>query len=92
MCDCKKIEGFQQSLSKANFLTAQTGEIYVVYFHKAVNLTFVRKESDLNDDLGICCYFLPDGTEVEYKAQPVIAQPTEETPVISKASAAKKSE
>ena len=92
MCDCKKIEGFSQSLSKANFLTAQTGETYVVYVHKAVNLTFVRKESDLSDDLGICCYFLPDGTEVEYKAQPVVEQPTEETSVISKKTSAKKSD
>lgn len=67
MCNCQDTEGFDQSLSKAKFLTESTGEVHVAYVHKAVNQSFVRKESDLSDELGICCYFLADGTEVKYK-------------------------
>ena len=66
MCNCTKADGFKAKLSEAQKLTNETGETHVVYVHKAVNMAFVRKETDLNDELGICCYYTPDGKEVEY--------------------------
>lgn len=74
MCNCQTIEGFQQSLSKAESLTKSTGETHVVYVHKAVGMSFVRKESELNNELAICCYFLPNGKEVIYT--PKVAEKT----------------
>jgi len=71
MCNCTQTEGFQQSLSKAKSLTDKTGETHVVYVHKAVGRSFVRKESELNDELNICCYFLPNGKEVVYTPKEV---------------------
>jgi hypothetical protein len=65
-CKCEDANGFQEKMSLAKKQTRLTGEIHVVYVHKAVNQTFMRKETELNNDLGICCYFLPDGTEVEW--------------------------
>ncbi len=65
-CNCEKANGFQEKLGLAKRETKKTGETHVVYVHKATNTVFMRKESDLNNDLKICCYFLPDGTEVEW--------------------------
>jgi hypothetical protein len=70
MCNCAKTPGFKEKLALAKKQTEKTGETHVVYVHKASNTVFMRKQSDLNDSLGICCYFLPDGTEVEYKSTP----------------------
>lgn len=66
MCNCKDTNGFKQKLAEAKKLTDETGEVHVVYVHKATQTVFMRKETSLNDELKICCYFLPDGTEVEY--------------------------
>ena len=44
----------------------ETGEMHVVYVHKATDTAFMRKEINLTNDLGICCYFLSDGTEIEW--------------------------
>lgn len=66
MCDCKKTEGFSEKLREANALTQSTGELYVVFVLKPLKAVFVCKEADLNDEMGICCYFTPDGTEVLY--------------------------
>ncbi len=66
MCSCKEANGFKEKLHQAKTLTEQTGEIHVVYVHKAVKHAFIRKEIDLTDALGICCYYLPDGTEKPY--------------------------
>ncbi len=68
-CNCKETNGFKEKLVEAKRLTAETGEVHVVYVLDVPNNgkhVFLRKESNLNDDLGICCYFLTDGTEVEY--------------------------
>lgn len=84
MCNCENVEGFKQSLSKAKSLTEETGETHVVYVHHAVEHSFVRKESDLSDDLGICCYFLPNGKEVQYNPKETVskvAQPVEKKPI-----------
>ena len=66
MCDCNKTLGFKEKLAEAKALTAETRQNHVVYVHKATASVFMRKESDLTDALGICCYYLPDGTEVVY--------------------------
>ncbi|WDF45251.1 hypothetical protein PQ459_10105 [Chryseobacterium sp. KACC 21268] len=66
MCNCKNKVGFKQKLKEAEKLTKETGDLHVVYVHKATDTIFVRKETDLNDDLKICCYFTPDGKEVLY--------------------------
>lgn len=71
-CNCRNTEGFNSKLSLAKKETEKTGEVHVVYVHKASNTVFMRKESQLTDALGICCYFLPDGTEVEYKKSEII--------------------
>src|ERR1700712_4178385 len=65
-CACEKTQGFKQKLSLAKEKTQSTGKIHVIFVMKAVGQVFVCKESELTDELGICCYFLPDGTEVEY--------------------------
>lgn len=69
MCDCKKTDGFKQKLVEAKTLTEQTGETHVVYSKEVPGqgkFAFMRKQSELSDALGICCYYLPDGTEVEF--------------------------
>lgn len=69
MCDCKKTDGFKQKLAEAKKLTEETGETHVVYTKEVPGQgkhIFLRKETDLNDELGVCCYYLSDGTEVEY--------------------------
>jgi hypothetical protein len=73
MCNCKNTNGFNQKLAEAKALTAETGQTHVVYAKEVPGqgkFVFMRKESDLNDALGICCYFLPDGTEVVYTPKP----------------------
>jgi hypothetical protein len=68
-CNCKETNGFKEKLAEAKRLTTETGETHVIYVLNVPNNgkhVFLRKESDLNDSLGICCYFLPGGTEVEY--------------------------
>ncbi|WP_027381872.1 hypothetical protein [Epilithonimonas caeni] len=66
MCDCKNKVGFKDKLREAGKKTKDTGILHVVYVHKATDSIFIRKESDLNDELNICCYFTPDGKEVLY--------------------------
>lgn len=65
MCNCQETPGFNEKLKIAKQLTEQTGETHVVYIRKAVGHAYIRKESDIANAVGICCYFLPDGTEVE---------------------------
>ena len=65
-CTCENTIGFKEKLAEAKKLTEETGQTHVVYVHKAVGQVFMRKEKDLHNNLGICCYFLPDGTEVIY--------------------------
>ena len=65
-CNCKKTQGFLDKLRIAQAKTKETGDTYVVFIMEAVKQMFVCKEDDLTDDMGICCYFLPDGTEVAY--------------------------
>lgn len=75
MCNCKETSGFKEKLAEAQRLTAETGETHVVYAKQVVGhgkFSFMRKETDLTDELGICCYYLPDGTEKPYTAQPII--------------------
>lgn len=72
-CNCRNTEGFKQKLKEAQNLTAQTGEVHVVFVLNKV--IFVCKETDLSDNLGIYCYFLADGTELPYmqaKTQEII--------------------
>lgn len=69
MCNCKNTDGFKLKLAEAKALTVETGQIHVVYALEIPGNgkhVFMRKESELNNSLGICCYFLPDGTEVIY--------------------------
>lgn len=66
MCNCKNKVGFNEALRKAKSLTKTTDEQHVVFYMPLVKEFFVTKESELNDELGICCYFNTDGTEVEY--------------------------
>ncbi|MEC4050598.1 hypothetical protein OX284_014255 [Flavobacterium sp. SUN046] len=66
MCSCKETKGFSEQLAIAKKLTEQTGETHVVYVPKAVGVPYMRKESDMVGDLGICCYTLPTGEEVPY--------------------------
>ena len=69
MCNCKYTNGFKQKLAEAKQLTEETGRTHVVYALNVPNNgkhVFMRKLSDLNDSLGICCYYLPNGEEVEY--------------------------
>jgi len=68
-CKCEDANGFKEKLALAKKQTRTTEETHVVYVHKAVNQAFMRKETELNDELGICCYFLPDGTEIEWTAE-----------------------
>lgn len=65
MCNCQETPGFNEKLKIAKQLTEQTGETHIVYVRKAVGHAYIRKESDIANAVGICCYFLPDGTEVE---------------------------
>ena len=74
MCNCKETTGFKQQQAEAKRLTELTGGQHVVYHMKAVGLNFVGKETDLNDELGICCYYLPDGTEKLYTPSSAIAK------------------
>ncbi len=67
MCNCKTTPGFNEKLREAAGKTKTTGEIHVVYVYKKSGTIFIRKESELNDEMGICCYFLSDGTEVIYQ-------------------------
>ncbi len=83
MCNCKETNGFAERLAEAKRLTEETKEVHVVYVHKKVNLPFMRKEKDLTDALGICCYFLPDGTEIIYTKKEVVAK-TKSTKNVSK--------
>ena len=66
MCDCRKKEGFKQKLNEAKKLTEETGVQHVVFYMETVNKLFVGAENAINDDYGICCYFMPDGTEIQY--------------------------
>ena len=69
MCNCKETNGFKEKLAEAQRLTAETGEVHVVFAKQVVGhgkFSFMRKETDLTDELGICCYYLPDGTEKEF--------------------------
>lgn len=65
-CNCRKTQGFNDKLKIAQAETKRTGQIHVVFILEAVKGIFVCKEDDLQDDFGIYCYFLPDGTEVAY--------------------------
>lgn len=65
-CNCRKTQGFNDKLKIAQTETRRTGDTYVVFVMEAVKQIFVCKEDDLTDDMGIYCYFLPDGTEVAY--------------------------
>lgn len=73
-CGCENTQGFKQKLSLAKERTNTTGEIHVVFVMKAVGQVFVCKETDLTDEMGICCYFLPDGTEVHYKVKKELSE------------------
>lgn len=69
MCNCKDTNGFKQKLAQARNLTAETGETHVVYALEVPGHgkhVFLTKESLLTDELGICCYYLPNGKEIEY--------------------------
>jgi UDP-N-acetyl-D-mannosaminuronic acid transferase (WecB/TagA/CpsF family) len=69
MCNCKNTDGFKLKLAEAKALTVETGQTHVVYALEIPGNgkhVFMRKESELNNSLGICCYFLPDGIEVVY--------------------------
>lgn len=66
MCTCIKTDGFQNKLKLAKLRTNATGVTHVVFVLKALKQVFVCKEEDLTDDLGICCYYLYDGTEIPY--------------------------
>lgn len=69
MCNCKQTNGFNQKLVEAKQLTTETGESYVVYAKEIPGHgkhVFVIKEDSITDALGICCYFMPDGTEKIY--------------------------
>ncbi len=69
MCNCINTNGFKEKLHEATLLTVETGETHVVYAKEVPDHgkhVFLTKESLLTDDLGICCYYLPDGTEKEY--------------------------
>jgi hypothetical protein len=70
-CNCKKTQGFNDKLRLAQAETKRTGETHVVFIMEAVKQIFVCKEDDLTDDMGVCCYFLPDGTEVAYTTDKV---------------------
>ena len=65
-CNCRKTQGFNDKLKIAQAKTKQTGDVHVVFIMEAVKQIFVCKEDDLKDNMGVCCYFLPDGTEVAY--------------------------
>jgi hypothetical protein len=85
-CNCKETNGFKEKLAEAKRLTAETGELHVIYaldVPRQGKHVFLRKESQLNNNLGICCYFLPDGTEVEYI--PRVEQTIEATETIETA-------
>lgn len=91
MCDCKNKVGFKEKMREAQQKTKDTGDIHVVYVHKATDSVFVRKETDLNDDLGICCYYTPDGKEVIYVKKAVeLTQENIQDEVISKTKPTKK--
>lgn len=64
MCNCKKTNGFKEKINEATILQNQTNEVHAVFVLNGV--VFCCKESELSDELGICCYFLIDGTEVVY--------------------------
>lgn len=69
MCNCKKTTTFIENLNIAKNKTAETGEQYVVFIMEVVEAIFVAKESQLDDYLGITCYYMPDGTEKKYKSK-----------------------
>lgn len=81
-CNCQKTPGFKEQLRIAKTMTERTGETYVVYVHKATKSVFMRTESSLTDELGICCYFLPDGTEVLYTPKATETIQAEEVEVV----------
>lgn len=63
-CNCKNADGFRQKLGEAKKNTKRDGVTWVVF---VVNeIVFICKETELKDDFGMCCYFTPDGNEVEY--------------------------
>jgi len=76
-CNCRKTQGFNDKLKIAQAETKRTGQTHVVFIMEAVKQIFVCKEDDLTDDMGVYCYFLPDGTEVAYtqaSTQAIIAK------------------
>ena len=73
MCKCQETAGFKQQMSTAKRKETETGEAHAVFVltnpitqEKHV---FECKESDLNDAMGICCYFTTD--EVEHVYTPI---------------------
>jgi hypothetical protein len=65
MCKCKDTQGFNDKLKVAQLIEKETGETQVVFVLNEI--VFVCRLNDLHDELGICCYFLSDGTEVIYQ-------------------------
>lgn len=65
MCKCKDTQGFNDKLKVAQLIEKETGETQVVFVLNEI--VFVCGLNELSDDLGVCCYFLSDGTEVIYK-------------------------
>lgn len=64
MCNCKNTNGFKEKIKEATQLQNQTNEIHVVFVLNGI--VFCCKESELSDELGICCYFLIDESEINY--------------------------
>lgn len=69
MCNCKNKTGFKEKLEEIIKLNKETGLVHVVF--TVSELVFCCKESDLKDEFGMCCYFLADGTEVEYQKKSI---------------------
>jgi hypothetical protein len=93
MCNCKNTTGFQQKITEANQKNISTGLIYVVFVIKNTSqgdLVFMAKESDLNDELGICCYFLANGKEVDYVKKNINQIPVNNAQILSSKTAKKK--
>jgi hypothetical protein len=65
MCKCKDTQGFNDKLKLAQLFEKETGKTQVVFVLNEI--VFVCGLNDLHDELGICCYFLSDGTEVIYR-------------------------
>lgn len=82
-CNCKKKEGFDLVMSKAQQYEIQTGKKAAIFVinEKTVSMTDL---SNIDKVSGICCYFTTDGKE--HKTQSV----SESKTVASKKTSRKK--